>query len=339
MSTETTLTHLAPFYLPFRRVLPTDGGEFKVALAEFAPADRVALRRIYVTLQAVANAGASQGDEQARMLAEQTILDEVNDEFSGIARRLGEATGRTGPRSQLIRKAVHDVRGSGLTVLIGMAELLHSASGNAEIIRSCVESAKSHVRIMRSLFPDIDPRSAQTDREADWQCLGPILDKWDGAEMPGPAGPVQVRVRNTCGRTTAFRGSEAPNLDRVLYNLINNAMRFAADSEVGMWVFPVRNGLVRWVIRNRLTPKQVEFLLGNLHADFKSLYAGGITTDGHGIGLANCAEIVAACFGVDSPDQAVEEKYLGAVVEEGSYYAWFHWPSYLVRGCVQPSVN
>jgi hypothetical protein len=56
----------------------------------------------------------------------------------------------------------------------------------------------------------------------------------------------------------------------------------------------------------------------------KALYKGGITNGGNGIGLANCAEIVAAGFSID-PSDAIEQGYVGAKVIDSTYFGWFHW--------------
>lgn len=44
------------------------------------------------------------------------------------------------------------------------------------------------------------------------------------------------------------------------------------------------------------------------------------------MGLANCAEIAAAAFGLDGPAEAVAGGYVGAAAGGAGYRAWFHWP-------------
>jgi len=54
---------------------------------------------------------------------------------------------------------------------------------------------------------------------------------------------------------------------------------------------------------------------------------GGLTRGGNGLGLSNCADFVAAAFGLPDIDAALRGRYLGAVVEDGWYLAWAHWPA------------
>ncbi|MBN8611715.1 MAG: hypothetical protein J0L92_14065 [Deltaproteobacteria bacterium] len=46
--------------------------------------------------------------------------------------------------------------------------------------------------------------------------------------------------------------------------------------------------------------------------------------------MSNCGEVVAACFGLESPADAVRGKYLGAKAVGLEFYAWFHWPTLAV---------
>ena len=57
------------------------------------------------------------------------------------------------------------------------------------------------------------------------------------------------------------------------------------------------------------------------------LFMGGLTRGGHGLGLSSCTDFVVASFGI-TPEQALDEGYLGAKVIDQRYLAWFHWPTY-----------
>jgi hypothetical protein len=125
------------------------------------------------------------------------------------------------------------------------------------------------------------------------------------------------------------RGLEASALQRVLYNHLNNAAHFAGSGEVTLDIFPVGSaGLVRWVVTNDVTARQRAWLERSTGGDLRDLYRGGPGEDGRErLGLALCAEVVAACFGLEDPWEAVEKGYLGARLSDG-YHAWFHWPAY-----------
>lgn len=112
---------------------------------------------------------------------------------------------------------------------------------------------------------------------------------------------------------------------RVLYNLLTNAVRFAADGCVTVWVFGVGRGLVRWVVENALTAADRDWLDRETGGDLRRLFEGGHTRGGHGEGLAASTEVAAACFGVTAAE-AVAAGHLGAMTDGATYRAWFHWP-------------
>src|SRR5690606_35416791 len=112
-----------------------------------------------------------------------------------------------------------------------------------------------------------------------------------------------------------------------VYNYVNNAIRFTSGPLINMEIIPVGDHAVRWIVANPITPDQAEWLKKSTNGDLPSLFRGGVTRGGNGLGLSNCADFVAAAFGLPDINAALEGKYLGAVVEDGWYLAWAHWPS------------
>jgi signal transduction histidine kinase len=94
-------------------------------------------------------------------------------------------------------------------------------------------------------------------------------------------------------------------VDRILYNYINNAIRFSAKEYVRLTVIPIDNSLTRWVVAQELTDRQKAWLQETLGNDLSRLFQGGYTQGGQGIGLSSCSDLVAASFGV-SPREAIE---------------------------------
>ena len=178
---------------------------------------------------------------------------------------------------------------------------------------------------MRCLLTDLDPPARAADRATKAHAIGHFVDKWNGAHVQGPGGPVTISMR--CGFQGAIsaRCLETASIDRVVYNLLNNAARFAEGGEVELAVQPMGNGLTRWVVGNRVSKDEEAFLSG---MDLKVLFAGGVTRGGNGVGLANCAEVVAQCFGLPGPADAARGGYLGAALQGNAFLVWFHWPAY-----------
>jgi hypothetical protein len=324
--TPPELLALAPNDLPALRDRRFDGTGFETPLARFAPDDRALVGRIYDAVQGLSVFRRGMGPDPDVPALEEHIRRVGAGGLMADAARLGDATRAAGLEDAAVRRVAHDVRGGGLTVLLGTADLLDLVPGDAGLVRACVDSARDHAKIMRNLLPDIDPAVRAADEAAKAHGIGHFVAKWDGTTVPRDGAAVTVRVKCSFVGDITARCLETSSIDRVVYNYVNNAVRFAADGAVTLWIFPVGDGLVRWVVVNRVAADQAAFLAANA-PDLARLYAGGVTRGGTGVGLANCAEVVAACFGLADPQAAVAAGYLGAAARGDTYYAWFHWPA------------
>ncbi|VTS00638.1 Uncharacterized protein OS=Crocosphaera watsonii WH 0005 GN=CWATWH0005_3458 PE=4 SV=1 [Gemmata massiliana] len=322
-----TLYGLAPLALPSRRSERFDGAGYEVPLTRFAPVDRDILGRIYRGVTGLPRLWHPMRHAPDYPALEAHIRAVGGGTLLAEAGALGEATYAGGGADPAVRKAAHDIRGGGLTVLLGTADLLDILPGDHGTVLKCVYAARDHAKIMRNLLPDIDPEVRAADEVTKAHGIDHFTSKWDGMATRGPSGPVSVSVRCSFAGAVSARCLETSSIDRVVYNYVNNAVRFAVGGAVVVWVFPVTAGLTRWVVQNAVAPDQVAFLAERA-GDLGRLFAGGITRGGTGVGLANCAEIVADCFGLSSPGEAVARGYLGAKVEGSDYYTWFHWPAY-----------
>jgi hypothetical protein len=115
-------------------------------------------------------------------------------------------------------------------------------------------------------------------------------------------------------------------LDRILYNLINNACRHSARESIQLVLFPVpdpQGENLRFVRLNALSSGDRSRLRG---ADWHALFRAGVSTTGSGLGLNVAAEFVANAFGLATPDEAVAAGYLGAQLLHDQFAIWFHWP-------------
>ena len=319
-SPEAALLNLAPTDLPLLRPARFDGGGFEVPTDRLSPDDQDLVRRVYDAVQELSLLRQVMKDAPDYPALEDYIRRFADGVLLADVQRLGQDAADTA-----VRRATHDIRGGGLTVLLGTADLLASLPGDRDLIRSCVAAARDHAKIMRNLVPDLDPAARAADEAAKAHGIDHFTTKWAGATVHGPAGPVTVSLHCSFTGAISARCLETASIDRVVYNYVNNAVRFAAGVAVALHVLPVGRGLTRWVVRNAVAPDQAAFLAGH---DPARLFAGGVTRGGTGVGLSNCAVIVADCFGLDAPDEAVARRYLGSAVRGDEYLAWFHWPAY-----------
>jgi signal transduction histidine kinase len=316
------LLSLAPTDLPTLRVARFDGTGCEVPLARFAPDDREILTRLYAAVKEVHALRLSGGPVAASL--EQLVVAAADGRLMAAASALGEATRSAGRATPEVYRALHDVRGGGLTVFLGAADLLAAAPGDRGLLRMAADAARDHAKIMRNLLPDIDPAGRAADEAAKPHGIDHFTTKWAGARV-GPAATVAVRC--VFAGDVSARCLETASVDRVVYNYVNNAARFSADGAVTLWVVPAGDGLSRWVVQNAIAPDQAAFLAERVGGDLGRLFRGGITRGGTGIGLANCADVVADCFGLEGPAEALQSGYLGAALRGPDFYAWFHWPA------------
>lgn len=339
MTSTAKLLRLAPTDLRSERNERYDGGGFSIELTQLASTDAALITRIYNVLEHVYRLWQKKQDT----LAYEPLTEELsvfNDkEFLERVRSIGMATYREKTDTPDLRKALHDMRGGGLTSLIGYAQFLPRLASRGQMRPSLVKNlaflARDHAKMMRNIFPDLDRKKRQADEQEKLHHIDEFVNKW--RDFVYRAAQQQVRVE----ATAAFDGYitnrclETSAVDRILYNYINNAARFAADDKVQLTIFPVSDELTRWVVVNQVTENQQQWLAENVGDNLAELFEGGLTRGGHGVGLSGCADFVARSFGVET-ETALQKKYLGAELDAQTYYAWFHWPVYVPKSPDEP---
>ncbi|MEZ4452474.1 MAG: hypothetical protein R3B09_23625 [Nannocystaceae bacterium] len=330
------ILRLAPVDLEVLRRDRWGGEGFSVTLSRFAPADVELIRRIYqVVKQAHAlwlhiRDAAHLSDSGKDALLQRHILPELRDRrFLLTLRDLGAATYALGTPPKEVRAVLHDIRGGALLALIGhaAAEARGDAVSDAERT-TVILRARDHARLMRNTVSDLDPVLRDIDAGVKTHTMLDFIAKWDQSIYR--AGERAVTIQTDCGYDgfVCRYDLETAALDRVIYNHVNNAARFSADDRVKITAVPIGGRVVRWVIENTLYPEHNLALRESVGVDLGKLYHGGITRGGHGIGLANCAELVQAAIGAESVDALIQRGYLGAMTRDHRYVAWFHWPIY-----------
>ena len=301
-----------------------------------AAADRILVRQVYDAVLAVA---AERPEVPARPPDDPAFVARVGAvaaaAFVRTAQALGEATARTAA-SPLVRKVLHDIRGGGLTALVGTAGLLEFGPPNSALLVTCGRLARDHCKIVRSALPDLNPPRRAHDEERNYHGIEKFVATWDGATIRECGREVAVAVRCEYRGGVTASCLENAAVDRVLYNHVNNAARFASDGRVTLSVFAAGPRLIRWVVSNAAAPDQKAWLAESAGPDLAKLYAG-VTSGGSGIGLASCCDFVAAAFGLPMAATAVTAGYLGARLVGDEYHAWFHWPAYLRASAAESS--
>ncbi len=330
-ATVEALPHPASFALPDARYRGTHA---TVSLDELTPADVPVLRQIYAMLldvheQLGAALQEGQGPDELVARAKRLGDSEAYREARAGAIQLGTSLQR-GPHEFRLRQAYHDLRGGSLAGLILYFDLLRAGRVDARAVDRLFLLSRDHLKMMRNAVYDLDPERYAADLVTKRHGVGLLRDKWHDTRYDQPGHTVQVRMYSSFDGDIAERCMEFAALDRALYNLVNNATRFAFDERVDLYLQPVTvadRTHVRLTVANRVQGSHAKALRKAHGDDLGPLFLGGFTTGGHGLGMRIAAEFVTHGYGLPKVRQAVDEHYVGARLVDKVFTAWVHWPA------------
>jgi len=326
---------LAPF--PLRNFRPDRyrGENERVPLALFAEADRLLLRQIYERLlQAFLELDPRTVDLSTRSAnLHRQIRDGLWGTLIALFRQLGFTLTRPVPspsaRAGDLQRALHDLRGGAACALVYAVDLFALDPDRIEGIESLFFLIRDHLKIMRNCVAELDPERFEADASPLDQGAPLLAEKWSGAEVNTGQGPVRIEFTSAYHGILCASCLEFSTLDRVIYNLINNAARFSVDGTVRFTLLPLPAETpqdIRFVIANHLPPAQRAALTERFGGNLTALFGGGFTTGGHGLGARICADLCAQAYGVPSFEEAAAGGYFGARLVGEEFVAWFHWP-------------
>ena len=318
------LVALARSDLPNYRVNRYKGDDLAVRLNTFTSSDRGLITDVYdflKNLMAIVTANPDERDGRLGKFLEENRIERLVDDIC----KLGQETFRAHPTDTLA-KAIHDIRGGGLTPLLGQLQLCALGVQFPPPYDSLFFLTRDHLKIMRNALLGLDDAKRNEDLQTKLHSTDFIVEKWQGAHLH--AGTKETLLEVDCPEEVAISECcvEFGALDRILYNILNNACRHAEGEDIRLAIFRVPNGEglnLRFVLLNRVSPSDEVRLK---ETDLRILFQTGVSTTGSGYGLSVAAEFVANAFGLNNPDEAVRAEYLGAKLLGHQFAVWFHWP-------------
>lgn len=314
-----------------RRVQRYRGENFDVSLSVLSIVDREHIHTLYTFLKKIHNQWLEMRDNPDWGKLRKTLAAILLPPLSLAIKELGRdsmAQHRLQRgAAQVLGKVLHDLRGGAVVPLLFYAHMAEWDSDPLDL-RNVAFLARDQAKIMRNILPDLDPEVRSADEAEKPHFMQTVVEKWD--MMPFDCADEtsgHVNVRCSYDGLLASCCLEASAVDRIVYNYMNNAMRFASEPAIDLEILPVGDNAVRWIVVNAIAPDQSQWLEENTRGDLSNLFRGGLTRGGNGFGLSNCADFVAAAFGLPDARAALDGKYLGAVVQDGWYVAWAHWPA------------
>ncbi len=339
-----SLLALAPTKLPNRRQVRYQGDDVCISMHTLAVRDQALLGNFYraliqllFILSNTANDDAGKWRDVTRWIEEHPIAVLVDE-----LRELGDASDAQGS-DEALSKAMHDVRGGAVSALLGRLQLLGHTPRTESELNTLFILTRDHLKIMRNAVVGLDEPRRNADREPKAHTMDLMIEKWHGAVVGPKAHGRSIRMFVDC----AFEGAltecclESAAIDRLFYNLSNNACRHAATDRLDMAVFPISDAegeCLRFVLSNEVSAADAARLRSitqggqtagrdkSHHASLVPLFTPKVSTTGSGFGLTVVADFVAGAFGLQDRMEALRERYVGAVLEGNTFRIWFHWP-------------
>lgn len=326
MISRAALEALVPLTLTGRRMERYRGDGLSTPLGAFHERDRILIVSLYHRLHALG--------ELLRALVAQTVVTPeqlqalgARTEWAAVlqtAKHLGVR--QTYPLEA--RQTIHDLRGGSLTALIATVGLLKDVPDSADVLQMYYY-ARDHLKIMRNGVPEIDPPAARRDGADSPHSFDLLRQKWSRGSFAFAGTEWPVVLDCAVSGAVAERSLEFAALDRILYNLVNNAARHGSPGPISLTVFTPgspANPNACFAVANRVALDRQAELLRLTGGNPGRLLRGGLSTSGGGMGLQICAQFVRHAYGLASVDELLAEKFAGVQLVGDHFVAWFHWP-------------
>jgi signal transduction histidine kinase len=313
--------------LPNSRRERYTGGGLSVSLEGFEESNRTVVVRLYDFVTEV------EQRLKRPVLEAEGPVDALREVLETLAwREVGQqaqtlsSTKETDPKLDALSRAIHDIRGGAWTALWGLFQFIDAVGPSGSTAREAFWLARDHGKMMRNAVSDLDPERTRRDRAAKLHSIELLVEKWRASRTEGEH-RFEVDVHCEYEGAIAERCLEFAALDRVLYNLLNNARRHSAEDCAELWMLPSppeEPRDVRFMVRNPIEPSDRERL--NEFDDLGELFSPEVSSTGSGLGLSIAAEFVANAYGLETPDDAVEQGHVGVQREDERLGVWVHWP-------------
>jgi hypothetical protein len=326
--TRRELVNLAPLDLANHREDRFRGDGNRSYLSDYEKEDQKLLSHVYQILQSVFEEMQQVHLDPAQIGRVLTEHAAQRDLIAADLRELGVATLKSN-QSRHLAQVIHDTRGGALQSLLIRWEMFQVHPGTTPGIAAVFFLLRDHLKIMRNCVADLDARRFADDSARKDHGTDLLLEKWTSADFYGGSIPAQIEFDCSYQGTLCESCLEFSTLDRIIYNLLNNAARNADDHVVQFHILPmpkqeaVEN--LRFVIANHVAGEHAKKLAAVV-PDLGQLFRSGFTTDGHGVGMSIVADFCTQAFGVYDDETARKEGYYGAQWIHDNFVAWFHWP-------------
>lgn len=229
-----------------------------------------------------------------------------------------------------VLRVIHDIRGGALTSLTLYLQMAEQGDLLARDIPQMVLLANDHAKILRSMIVDLDRIRYTLDELFVPQPIDVIPATWHAKHYRIPSGHTAwLTVECPVQGYIAESMIELAALERVLYNLVNNAVLHCAQPQVSIRLAPspLFSDMVMIEVANTIDGAQYQRLAQMCpDANWNRLVHDAFSTTGSGLGLGICADIVAHMCGMDHIAQVITAGHFHVHVTPTRFHVQFAWP-------------
>lgn len=323
------LTPLAPDQLPSFRQQRYQGDAMDLPLSAFDDESQQRLQQLYGLLSELRQLIEPRADASPTLAALLQLM--AAHPWKHLISEMVQLRLRSEAEIEPLRasQVLHDLRGGALQAIMFILQFAELGILNDNDMLRLWLLCRDHLKIFRNAVAEIDPAGMAHDQASHLHHIDLVVAKWQQAVYAMPDARATISVDSAFDGYIAERCLEFAALDRVLYNLINNAVRHSPDGEVALALLPIPSAeptQLRIGVANRLTTTQVEQLQKLVAGRLPRLFEGGLTIGGSGHGLRICADFVLRAYGIASLEHALEAGYLGINQDDERIIFWVHWP-------------
>jgi signal transduction histidine kinase len=319
---------IAPLDIHSYRTLRYDGEGMGVALADFSDGDQHTLTELYTVLLALFAILREKRRDNALVLQ---LLSDFTHEYhwSDLIKRVRNLGSVEDSDHTRMRQIVHDLKGGSFFALSAYLQFLELTTLSQHDVERMFYLARDQLKLMRSAILGIDDDGYARDRQQQLHSTELLVEKWSNSTHYTQRGTAQILFDAGYSGNISERCLEFAALDRVMYNLINNAIAHSADNCVYVVILPLGEHPqhLRFVIYNRVTDERRTAIKTRFPDGPGQLFFGGFTTGGNGLGMRICADFICNAYGLATVEQGLQQRYFGVELRDDYFVAWFHWPT------------
>lgn len=325
--TEKEIRALAPEQLPVNREMRYGGAHHAITLDQLVADESELVRRLYEKIEILFRTTDPRAADEKQQRAQVEAFFADN-EMLGLQQQMLKVRDEIASRDAQLALAWNRLAGGPLPSIADYGLIIAAGIFEREYVRTLYYLSRDALKIIRAAVLDLDPVERARDEAARMHSAELLVEKWKNASYRVFEKQLSVKFDCHYKGNIAERCLEFAELDRIFYEVANNAVQFASEPRLEIGVAAVDQGRsLRFVFRNPIDEQRAEALEGVVH-EGASLFEHGVGEDvDRGFGLGSIADSVLHAYGLEDLFAAEKRGYLGIHFDASTFTLWLHWPA------------